>query len=619
MKNLSGSSTHAENKIFAFDDFIVNVSERLVWKDSERLKIYPKTFALLVLLLEHGGNVVTKSEIFDKVWNDNFVEEVNLTVQISKLRKLLGENSKYIETVTGIGYRFNKLIRNLSGKDWQKIVSQTQFEKIVPTEKSFDHKYNLTPPGETGFSDFSASSELVNDLVAVLPFENQTEDQEFDFLADGLTENLINQLSRMQNIRVLARSTVFRYKNKTDDLNKIIKKLKVGRILTGSLQFIENTLSVRTELIETSDQTHLWGDVFQEAFTEIFDLQDKMASTIAEKLESKIDKNHIKKTSGRFTHNTESYRLYLKACYLLNDRSLANINKAIDFLQESVKLDKYNSLSNLKLIYAYISLYQYDHISYKKVKPIIAKILKSINKTDEETEELFDTLALIERELNWNLELAEVFLKKGFEINQNSVDLHYSYLNVLLCNNRLKDAWEETEKIIELDPLSARCIKQRARILLFMGKAEQAVEQLKEHLEFEPMSFETRALLGWVYLEMGEFDKSLKEIQSTYGVEPVVEIYALEGLLKAKMGKHSAALEIIDEIEKSEKSSKRILTYKAHIFAEIGETQKALDCLEKAFESHQSDIIRIKADIRFIKLRQEPRFKLLLQKNLTDR
>lgn len=590
-----------KEKIFAFDDFVINAAERLVLKNGKRVKLYPKAFELLILLIEKSGSVVTKSEIFNRVWAQKIVEEVNLTVQISRLRKLLGKDCP-IETVTGVGYRFNSSIEMIRDQEWQKLIAPVRSIED-PTEFTGDRR-----------SDYLNKSDSNADLVAVLPFDNLTENLELDFLADGLTEHLIEQLSRKSNLRLLARSTVFRYRDRTDDLDTIVSELRAGRILKGSLQLHDNTLNVKVELIRASDRTHLWDGLFQEAFTNIFELQEKMAQAISEELQAKIKKGIQKNPFRNKPVNFESYQLYFKACYLLNRRSLTNINKAIEFLIESIALDKNNALARLKLINAYISLYQYDEISYREIKPIVLNLLDKLNKSAEETDDLFLTLALVEREVNWNLKRAEFYLKKAAEINENSVDLQYSFMNILICTGRLDEAWKKTDKILELDPLSGRCVKQRARLLMFQGENESALKQLRGHLEIEPHDVESMALLGWVYLEMRDFDRSLEAFDKSIEIQWVPELLAMKGLILAEMGNGDEAREILKQLEATEKLKLGTLVYRSYILLALGEIEKSLDCLNQAFENHQSDVLRIKVDIRFKELWPDPRFKRLLEK-----
>lgn len=263
-------------KIYRFRNCLLNPVERRVLRGGKYLELTTKTFDVLQLLIENRGAIVTKDEILGKVWNGSFVEEGNLAVHISKLRRLLDETSQqpFIETVQGSGYRFVAPVNETDRSDWEKIAAQTNH--------SFQDK---------------SSPEWIFDSIAVLPLQNEGGDVEIEYLADGLTESFINSLSRLPNLKVIARNTAYQYKNKNANAKEIGETLGVATILTGRIRVVKDCLTVGVELTKSKDGTQLWGKHFNRSFTDILGIEESVISEVLGKLQSKANLNLFTKLS----------------------------------------------------------------------------------------------------------------------------------------------------------------------------------------------------------------------------------------------------------------------------------------------------------------------------------
>ena len=279
-------------KIYKFRNCCLNTTERRVLKNGKYVELTPKSFDVLLLLIENCGEIVTKDEILGKVWNGSFVEEGNLPVHISKLRRLLDEtkNEPFIETVQGIGYRFVAPVLAASRSEWEK-----QSPDINLSRENKDFR------------------EWIFDSIAVLPLTNESDDAEIDYLADGLTEGFINSLSHFSNLKVIARNTVFRYKNKEADAQEVGETLGVAAVLTGRIRVVKDRLMISVELIKTEDGRQLWGTQLNQPFLDIVEVQEKITFAVSEILKSEIGVNNA--VSNPVTQNPESYRLYLRKAF----------------------------------------------------------------------------------------------------------------------------------------------------------------------------------------------------------------------------------------------------------------------------------------------------------------
>lgn len=254
-------------KVYKFGKCYLNTSERRVVKNGEYVALTPKIFDVLEFLVKNSGVIVTKDEILAKVWNDSFVEEGNLVVHISKLRRLLSgdKNEPFIETVPGRGYRFVSTVKAVGDGKWKK---------------HLPNKSRLQIDTDAGKFTF--------DSIAVLPFNNASRNAELDYLADELTENLINGLSCISGLKVIDRNTVFRYKNKDIDAHEVGKTLGVAAVLNGRIRVTKKSLMTGVELSKSADGAQVWGIRLDQPFLDIIEVQEKVAFKVSEKLHSEI-------------------------------------------------------------------------------------------------------------------------------------------------------------------------------------------------------------------------------------------------------------------------------------------------------------------------------------------
>ena len=280
-------------QIFKFGNIYLNTQSRQVLKNGKTIVLTPKTFDVLLFLVENHSKIISKDELLNKVWNGQIVEESNLAVQISKLRNLLasGKNEPLIETVPGCGYRFIALVRKADIKDWEN-----NYRSKAPHT-------NLNP--KPSFSD----------SIAVLPFHNEDGDEEIEYLADGLTESLINNLANIPKLKVTARNSVFKFKDTDISPGEIGERLNVSKILAGRIKLIRNNIFISVELINAEDSSHLWGFQFNQLFSDIIKIQEEITEKVFSKLQAEIKKAINNQTKNLTTINNESYRLFLKGKY----------------------------------------------------------------------------------------------------------------------------------------------------------------------------------------------------------------------------------------------------------------------------------------------------------------
>lgn len=577
-------------KIYRFRNFYLNPTERRVIKNGQFLELTTKTFDVLQLLIENGNEIVTKDEILGKVWNGSFVEEGNLPVHISKLRRLLDEakNQQFIETVQGSGYRFVAPVCEVSQLEWEKNLSEVD---STPRE--------------------DAASEWKFDSIAVLPLHNENGDDEIEYLADGLTESFINSLSRLPNLKVIARNTVFRYKNKTADAREVGETLGVATTLTGRIRVIKDRLIIGIELTKTDDGSQLWGTIFNRLFTDIFDIQESIISEVLENLKSEINyslKNQIKNS---ITEHPESFRLYLKGKYLLNKRTANSLYKAIECFQKSVSFDPINVYSYVEVVEAYGQLYASGFISYSifltKIKPFLHSIT--------ELREAIDVVQIMYGRIAYfacRFQETEKFLLNALSLNPNSLTANHRYAGLLIAIHRFSDALKVLNRLLQLAPLSVESYIHVARGFYRMEHFETAKIYLIDALDLEPNNYEALAILGAVLVELGNFDEALRIFQKSLQICYSIEITSMIGYLNALQNKQNATYEIIEQIKTEFSDNHEFSSNLARIYFALGESNIAYKLLTEAIEKNEADIFAIATDPRLRSIRNELRFKELL-------
>lgn len=579
-------------KIFKFRNCYLNPAERRVLKDGNYLDLTTKSFDILKLLIENGGETVTKDEILGQVWNGSFVEEGNLAVHISKLRRLLDEtkNQPFIETVQGSGYRFVAPVQEVNPTDWEKISAS-----VAPLPQN------------------KGPREWIFDSIAVLPLQNESQDPEIEYLADGLTESFINSLSHFSNLKVIARNTVFRYKNKNADAKQVGETLGVATVLTGRIRLIKDRLTIGIELTKTEDGTQLWGAHFNRDFTDIFEIQESIISEILEKLKSEISNASKKHSANLITKNSESYRLYLKGKYLLDKRTEESIYKAIDCFQKSISFDPINIYSYTEVIEAYGQLYVSGFMPYSEFSNKIQPFLNTMGELNDSIDVVQTMYGRITY-FDWKLVESEKHLQYAIRLNPSCLIAHYRYAGLLIAIGKYSKVLQELNLIIQIDPLSFKSYLNIGRAFYRMGQYETALIYLHDALDLEPNNYEALAVLGATLAELGNYEEALNIFQKSLESHYNIEIISMFGYIRALQGKKSEAYEIIKQIQSQLNRNYEFSTILSRIFIALGENEKAYELLEQAFEKHEADLIAIISDPRLLKVIKEPKFKELIKR-----
>jgi TolB-like protein len=599
-----------DTSFYEFSHFRLNVAGRRLMdnRNQSLVPLSPKSFDLLLLLVRNENSLVTKEMIFSRIWDERFVEENNLTVRVSELRKALGEKSggeKYIETVSGSGYRFIAKVRKV---------------------------YNSTSKSENNDEIFSS--------LAVLPFINETNDQSLEYLCDGITESVINNLSQLPGIRVIARNTVFRYKNQEFELQSIGQTLSVTAVLIGRIYEFSDKLMLSVELVNVSDQTQIWGASYNYRLSDTLILQEEVAKEVSERLKITLTGDESVNLSKRYTQNSEAYLLYLKGRYFWNKRSIKEINKAIKYFELTIEKEPTFALAYAGLADCFCMLFSYGALTASNAIPKAEAEVNKALEIDNFLAEPHTSLAWIRTFYNRNLAEAEKEFKRSIELNFNYAPAHYWYASHLIIMERFDEALFEIKQAQQIDPLSLINNRAEGRILYFSRQYDKAISKCLETLELDPNFAPVRGILGQAYLgkqmykeALQEFKKSVKLTAKSYELpkfedkqfsafqkkifssESDPDAIAAIGYIYAITNKRDKAFEIIKGLEYLYKCMYIEPHLIALIYMGLGDLDQAFEWLEKSF-SNQSLLFfsYLKVWPLFDGFRSDPRFEDLLRR-----
>jgi len=466
--------------------------------------------------------------------------------------------------------------------------------------------------GVTGGYYFLHRTPSVIDSVAVLPLANATSSSEMDYLADGITEGVINHLSRLPGLRVMARTTVFRYRQAQQDPLQIGRDLKVGAVVVGRLTQHGDTLNVETEMVDVSNGAQIWGEQYQRKASDIATLQDDIASDISGQLRLKVSGGGEEKKHA--TVNAEAYQLYVKGRFYLAQRTRDSLNKSLDQFNQAVARDPNYAQAYTGLADAYLILFDRGWISPGEASPRIRSAAQRAIELDPTLAEPHAPLAALKELGEWDWAGAEAEYRKAIALNPNDVTSHHWYALLLQNLGRLNEALPEIEKALALDPASPQINANHAGILSDMHRYDDALAELNRLIaanpEF-PVNYGVRASIYWRLRnqDAGAADEA-SEMRKN-GHPEWAEAFAA-GYRKAKLkGACTALIEVLKNESQREYVSPSEM---ARYYGLMGDRDHTFEWLEKGYAERASRMEYLKNEDYLEPFRSDPRYIDLLKR-----
>jgi serine/threonine protein kinase/tetratricopeptide (TPR) repeat protein len=451
--------------------------------------------------------------------------------------------------------------------------------------------------------------------IAVLPFVNMSADPENEYFSDGLSEAILNSLTKIKDFKVVARTSAFSFKGKDVDIREIGKQLDVNKVLEGSVQKAGNRLRITAQLINVADGYHLWSERFDRKIDDVFAIQDEISLAIVDNLKINLLKGEKTKLIKRHTNDPEAYNFYLKGRYFYNKRTEEDTKRSIEYFEQALAKDSGFALAYAGLADAYSNFGFYHWMSYEEAHSKAKELALKGLEVDDSVGETHTAYAncILWFEFKW-VE-AEKEYKKAIELSPSDVEAHHMYAHLLECSGRFDEAIAEMGKALELEPLLIILNNCMANILFFSGDYDGAIGMFQRTVEMDP-NFPLQYLwLGRTYLQVGELEKAIESFEK--GTQfPSVNANVLGGLglAYALSGREKDARRVLDQLH--ELSKKRTIDpyFIAYVHMGLGEIDRTFESLNKCFEVGDMYVTYLPIDPTFADLHGDPRFKALMEK-----
>ena len=451
--------------------------------------------------------------------------------------------------------------------------------------------------------------------VAVLPFENASSDPDAEYLGDGITESLINSLSQLGRLNVLARGRVFRYKGRTEDPQQLGRELNVRAILTGRVFQRGDTLVIAAELMDVEKGWQLWGERYKRKPDDIFDVQEEIAKVIFEKLRVKLRPSEEKKLARRYTENAEAYQLYLKGLYFSYRWSPENLKKAVEYCRQAIEHDPTLTPALAVMATSYTMLGFYGFLPPRDAFPKAKAAAQRALGIDERLAEAHAALSMTCTMYDWDWPTGEREARRALQLNPDHVMPHMAHSICLLVSGRIDEAIAEQRRASELDPLSPS-ISLVLGVWHYFGRHyDEAIEQLRKTIELDPALVRPHELLALVYADAGVYDLAKAECQvvgSLPGGKSVSR--PVLGYVLAKAGKLDEARKILEELRPSLGEDLLSTWRTVYLCAALSEFDLAFELIDKLRNLHFGLLTLTKGYPVLDNLRDDPRYAELVRR-----
>jgi DNA-binding winged helix-turn-helix (wHTH) protein/TolB-like protein/Tfp pilus assembly protein PilF len=628
---------------YSFGSFQLYPSEQLLLRDKQAIPLSPKAFDLLLTLVSNHGRLLTRETLMKTIWPDSFVEETNLTVNISLLRKTLGEmddGRPWIATAPKRGYRFDGAVilhdqaASIAAPDRaERGVPETVVPELEPVATKPESVAATTPAPHPGLSRWVAASLVlilaflvlflifrhpfrsqaspaeISEIrtLAVLPFQSLDKSAEDEYLGLGMTDALITRLSHLSQLVVRPIGAVRSF-SPNQDPSGFGRRLDVQAVLDGTIQKIEGQTRVTVRLLRVEDGRTVWTDRFDEQNGNAFALEDTISQKLGQALELRLNGPEQHRLP---TRNSAAYDLYTQARYYWNKRSVESTKKSIELFQQAIQADPNDAPAYAGLADAYILAGSYGNsflapgVAMPKAKAAIEKALV----LDDSSAEAHTSLAYIRLVNDWDWAGAEREFKRALELDPECVNAHHWYSHELMALGRIAESHRESEIALGLDPTDVVINEHMAWHHLMSREYDRAIAQAAKAIQLDPNFVQAHRVLGLAYLYTNRHKEASEEFEKGVALshgDPISRAY----LARCYAGSHREpeARKILASLEQD--SVERYISSAeiAPIYLALGDHDSAIRWMGKAFDERAGSLIYLNVDRAFDPLRNDPRF-----------
>lgn len=629
---------------YRFGPYELRTQSRELFKLGTKIRLRPQSYQVLQLLVERAGDAVSREELHSILWPAAMVNdfELGLNTCIKELRGVLSDSAtepRYIQTLPKVGYR---MVRSVTIEPLTEVIEPAANSAESVTEQPPRSTSDLDPQRSTAatwkwalagalalllitgafaYLRWSRARQLATastarTMLAVLPFENLTGDPAQDYFSDGLTEEMITQLGRLdpQHLGLIARTSAMHYKNDHKGLADISKELGVQYVLQGSVRRDAGNVRITAELIQAKDQTHIWSEEYDRQLSSLLTVQSEIAQQIAREIKLTLRGEQSAPPPAVLSPSSyQAYDLYLEGRYFWNKRTPQSLLRAAEYFQQSIDKDPNYARSYAGLADSYAMMSSYDVLPPTAAMPKARAAAQTAVKLDDRLAEAHVSLAVIAQNYDWDWAAAEKEYRRAIELDPNYATAHHWYAEYLALTGRFDEAFVEIERARQLDPLSLIIAADRGALFYFSRQYAPAVAQFRSVLDMEP-DFPRAGLVIYAYVQQGKYPEALAALGHARQNRENPWDPALEAYVLARSGKPDEARQELAKFKAAAWPQEQISQPLAVAYIGLGDQDQAMAWLEKAFAGHAGSLTAIKVDPTYDPLRGDPRFKDLLRR-----
>ncbi|MGA7631332.1 MAG: tetratricopeptide repeat protein [Terriglobales bacterium] len=635
------------------DDFELDCAAGQLRRSGRILKIERIPRDVLLFLVQHRGELVTREQLVEKIWGKDVYLDTDNSINgaIRKIRQVLKddpEQPRFIQTITGKGYRFiapvivpavAPAVARVTAPDTEPeavaAVARPSSDQLVREDSAaWFRRWRVL-----GISILATAIVLIASwgvyrqwfelqvrpsrsggrvMLAVLPFENLTGDAGQEYFSDGMTEEMITQLGSLdpEHLGVIARTSVMHYKRSQEPLQQIAHELGVQYVLEGSVRRDADKVRITAQLIQMRDQTHLWARQYDREPKDVLVVQSEIAKEISDEIQNALGEHRPIARVAQPTLSAEgfeAYNLYLKGRYFWNKRTMGGFQQAAEYFQQAIDEDPNYGRAYAGLADTFTLMSTWYVGPQSELMPKARTVALRALELDESLAEAHATLALIKENYDYDWPGSEKEFRRAIQLGPQYATAHQWYAEFLSWQGRFEEAFAESEQARQLDPLSLIIASDYAWILYDSRRYESALEQCRSLLELDPKYDRARDLMIPAYLQLGRYDEAV-DVMNHSGREEGPWTWASRATVYSRLGHAEQARRELVKIEQLPDSRPDRTPTLLRAYSGTGQKERLIDLLQRAYSEHSNAVVQIKVDPMYDPVRNDPRFTDLLRR-----
>ncbi len=643
-------------RFYEFGPFRLDPVKRRLWRDGDTVTIQPKAFDTLLVLLKNRERVLDTDELIEVLWPDTAVEEQNLKVNISHLRKALGDDPHehgYIVTIPGRGYRFVAAVREvpeeapaLAGKPTPSTVITGKAEEAEQGRASLSETAPMISPVPASpaprrslagrlwilsllliglvagvFLVFSLAGRtkpqptgVAVKSLAVLPFKPLGGPPRDESLELGMADALITQLSHVRQLTIRPTESVQKYAGSGQDPRVAARELRVDALLVGSVQRAGDGIRLSVQLIGARDGEVLWAETFDEQWTHIFAVQDAIATQVARALALRVTGAEREQLAKRDTDNTAAYREYLMGRHFRSQQTAEGLKRALQHYERAVELDPRYALAHAGVADSYLGFVTYRVLSGKEAYVKARASAAKARELNPSLSEAHMALAAVSLYHDWDWVAGERAFRRAIQLKPDNAEARMRYALALAWFERFDEALHEIGQARELDPLLRRVNLNTGIILYFARRYDEAIAESRRALALDPNFFQHHQMPGWAYVQARAYKDAIAAFKKALELGGGSSVEADLAHAYAVSGQTREAQKILNDLEDRSKRMYISPFDIAVVYVGLGDRDQAFAWLEKAYDERTRTMLSLKVNPRLDPLRSDPRLAALMRR-----